>query len=80
MRAINICFYGEIRKNIPELSPNTPSGKCPEILNTKVSDKWHMQTVQTQIRLLLKEQPDQGLHVCHSTKYFLRNNCAKSKI
>ena len=28
-----------------------------------------MQTVQTQIRLLLKEQSDQGLH-CHSTKYF----------
>ena len=24
--------------------------------------KWHMQTVQTQIRLLLKEQSDLGLH------------------
>ena len=24
--------------------------------------KWHMPTVQTQIRLLLKEQSDQGLH------------------
>ena len=24
--------------------------------------KWHMQTVQIQIRLLLKEQSDQGLH------------------
>ena len=24
--------------------------------------KWHMRTVQTQIRLLLKEQSDQGLH------------------
>ena len=29
---------------------------------TKLPTKWHMQTVQTQIRLLLKEQSDQGLH------------------
>ena len=29
---------------------------------TKFLTKWHMQTVQTQIRLLLKEQSDQGLH------------------
>ena len=28
----------------------------------KFLTKWHMQTVQTQIRLLLKEQSDQGLH------------------
>ena len=28
----------------------------------KFPKKWHMQTVQTQIRLLLKEQSDQGLH------------------
>ena len=35
--------------------------KCPKISNTKLT-KWHMQTVQTQIRLLLKEQSDQGLH------------------
>ena len=29
-----------------------------------------MQTVQTQIRLLLKEQFDQSLRGLHSTKYF----------
>ena len=28
----------------------------------KCMTKWHMQTVQTQIRLLLKKQSDQGLH------------------
>ena len=28
----------------------------------KFLTKWQMQTVQTQIRLLLKEQSDQGLH------------------
>ena len=28
----------------------------------KLLTKWHMQTMQTQIRLLLKEQSDQGLH------------------
>ena len=28
----------------------------------KLPIKWHMQIVQTQIRLLLKEQSDQGLH------------------
>ena len=40
-----------------------PSGKCPKILYTKVANKMaYMQTVQTQIRLLLQEQSDQGLH------------------
>ena len=29
-----------------------------------------MQTMQTQIRLLLKEQSDQGLHCSPSIKYF----------
>ena len=29
-----------------------------------------MQTVQIQIRLLLEEQSDQGLHCLHSIKYF----------
>ena len=32
------------------------------MLYTNVADKWRMQTVYTQIRLLLKEQSDQGLH------------------
>ena len=31
-------------------------------MSYKVSDKIVMQTVQTQIRLLLQEQSDQGLH------------------
>ena len=43
-------------------------GECPTILYNKVSDKWHMQTMQTQIRLLLKKQSDKSL-LCHSTKY-----------
>ena len=34
----------------------------------KFLTKWHVQTVQTQIRLHLKEKSDQG--VCHSTMYF----------
>ena len=37
-------------------------GKCPKILYTKFSDKMDIQTFQTQIRLLLKEQPDQVLY------------------
>ena len=37
-------------------------GKCPKISNTKVSDKTTYANMQTQIRLLLKEQSDQGLH------------------
>ena len=36
--------------------------KCPKISNTKVSDKTTYANMQTQIRLLLKEQSDQGLH------------------
>ena len=42
--------------------------KCPKILYTKVTDK--MVTVQTQIRLLLKEQSDQGLHCLPFHYYF----------
>ena len=39
------------------------SRKCPKISYTNVTDKMaYMQTVQTQIRLLLMEQSDQGLH------------------
>ena len=41
-----------------------------------------MQTVQTQIRLLLKEQSDQGLHCLPSTIYFkeqLMHKKAKSR-
>ena len=32
---------------------------------SKCLTKWHMQAVKTQIRLLLKEQSDQGLHCLH---------------
>ena len=44
----------------------------------KVLTKWHMQTVQTQIRLL-QEQSDQGLHCLPFHLSILRNNCIKSK-
>ena len=37
-------------------------GKCPKISKTKVLTKCHMQTLQTQTRLFLKEPSDQGLH------------------
>ena len=33
-----------------------------EFCTSKLLTIWHMQTVQIQIRLLLKEQSDQGLH------------------
>ena len=33
-----------------------------KFLTPKLIINWHMQTVQTQIRLLLKEQSDQGLY------------------
>ena len=38
-----------------------------------------MQTVHTQIRLLLKEQSDQGLY-CLVFDYLYKNNCLKRKI
>ena len=37
-------------------------GKCPKICTQEFLTQLHMQTVQTQIKLLLKEQSDQGLH------------------
>ena len=37
------------------------AGKHSNFLNTSVLPKRHRQTVQTQIRLLLKKQPDQSL-------------------
>ena len=39
-----------------------------------------MQTVQTQIRLLLKEQSDQGLHYLLLLKYFKEQLYKKTKI
>ena len=43
--------------------------------------KWHVQTMQMRIRLLLQEQSDQGLH-CHSTNHFKKTifKSVKSKI
>ena len=53
-------------------------GKCPKILNAKVSDKMayanRADPDQTVPEEAIKVYP-----VCHSTKYF-RNNCIKSKI
>ena len=39
-----------------------------------------MQTVHTQIRLLLKEQSDQGLHCRHSNKYFTKQLYKKQNL
>ena len=39
-----------------------------------------MQTLQTQIRLFLNEQSEQGLHCLPFHLEFLRNNCINSKI
>ena len=55
-------------------------GKYPKILYTKVPTKWHVQTVQTRIRLLQKEQSYKSLHGFTFLLDILRNNCIKSKI
>ena len=54
----------------------TVYGKCPKILYTKMSDKMHMQTVQTQIRLLLVWSGSTLFAVPLS---ILRNNYTKNK-
>ena len=41
--------------------------------------KWHMQTVQTQIRLLLKESLIRVYNVCHFIKHF-KKHCINSKL
>ena len=51
----NICFHGELREIYQY-------GKGPKISTLKFPSEWHIQTVQTQIRLVLKEQSDLGLH------------------
>ena len=59
------------------------SRKCPKISYTNITDKTaYMQTVQTQIRLLLMEQSDQGLHYLpfHLVFHLLKKNCIRSKI
>ena len=48
--------------------------KCLKILYPKILTNWHMQTVQTQTRLLLIRV----YTVCHSTKYF-RKQLRKSQ-
>ena len=45
-----VCIYGSLMY-----------GKCSKISNTSHLPKKPSQTVQTQIRLLLKKQSDQGL-------------------
>ena len=54
--------------------------KCPKISYIKVWDKMHVQTVQTQIRLLLKEQSDLGLHCLPIPLSILTNNSIERKI
>ena len=54
--------------------------KCPKILYTKVLTKLHMQIVQTQIRLLLEEQSDQGLHHLPFHYVVLRSNNKKQNL
>ena len=57
-----ILFASFSRPETKKKNVDNEYSKCPTISYTKVSDKLHMQTVQTQIRLLLKGQFDQGLH------------------
>ena len=46
----------------PHISPELEYFPLLFILNTSCLQKWPRQTAQTQIRLLLKKQSDQGLH------------------
>ena len=68
---MNICVCGEIQKSI---MVNVLKFHTPKCLT-----KWYMQTVQTQIRLLLKEQSDQGLH-CLSFQYFKKEQHKKQNV
>ena len=76
MSTHNICLCGEIKKKrkildillicsfvhkLTTLDKKLGSVNVLKLLH-KCLTKWHMQTVQTLIRLLLKEQSDQGLH------------------
>ena len=45
----------------------------------KCLTKWHMQIVQTQIKLFLRSSLNRVFIVCHSTKH-LRDRCLQSKI
>ena len=59
----NLCFQAKIRKIMyTPMHPSFTTVNILKIRTPKFLTKWHMQTVQTQIRLLLKEQSDQGLY------------------
>ena len=58
-------FYWSVNAN--ESLTNLSYGKCPKILNTKVTDKMTYTKSEDPDQ---KEQSDQGLHCFHSTKYF----------
>ena len=52
-------------------------GKCPKLCTSKLAIKWHVQTVQTQIRLFLRSSLIRVHTICNSIKY-LRNTYIKS--
>ena len=67
---------------IAVLQKRTGHGKCFKISNTNCLQKRPRQTAQTQIRLLLKKQSDQGLHcfiVCYSDKRLV-NSALKTNV
>ena len=50
------------------------NSKCPEILYSKVSDKWHMQTMQTQIK---RNSLIRIYTACYSAMYFKKQRYKK---
>ena len=67
----NMVCVINLRKRVQKVHAlaQTMHGRCLKILNSKFLTKWYMQTVQTQIRLLLISV----YAVCHSAKYFMKH-------
>ena len=61
--------------SVPELSTFVILGKCSKILNTSCRPKRQRQTLQTQIRLFLKTQSDQGLPCLLLGQPFCKFHC-----
>ena len=55
-------YWGTVVHWLWDTVPNECSRLIHQFRTSKFLTQWHMQTVQIQIRLLLKEQSDQGLH------------------
>ena len=61
-------------KKVLQMTFSLNYSKCFKTSNTSCLKKRPRQTVQTQIRLLLKKQSDQGFPVCQSDKYFVNSS------